>query len=153
MGTQASVIINRFGRCWFIQPLLQPFQRDKLIGLWESKHRKEPMYFYSFWTKWYIHFFQKTMQTLSRVSRIRRIIVWGKMFLRHKAPVKCHSSEFKELCTVMLSLHSALWDRLVLLTTFYKRHPHRVLPNSTAEFWSRHPCLLTTSHAPLLPHK
>lgn len=82
MGTQASVIIDRLGGRRFIQPLLQPLKRDKFIGLWGREQGKEPMYFYSFLTKWYIHFPQKTMQTLSKVSRIRRLIVQGRCLMR-----------------------------------------------------------------------
>ena len=79
VGTQASMIINRLGRRWLIQPLLQPLKRDEFIGLWESKQGIEPMYFYSLLTEWHIHFPQKATQTLSKVSRIKKTHCSGKM--------------------------------------------------------------------------
>lgn len=125
MGTQASVIIDRLGGCWLIQPLLQPLKRDKFIGLWGRKHGKQPMYFYSFLTTWYIHFHQKTMQTLKLAESEESLFREDAWWVWHKAPFNYPSSEFEQLCTIGMSLYGALWDRLVLLTTFYKRGVHR----------------------------
>lgn len=156
MGTQTGMIINRLGRCWFIQPLLQPLQRDEFIGLWGRKQGKEPMYFYSFLTMWYIHFPQKTRQTLSKVSRIRKIALQGRCLMSTtQSSINSPNSEFKELCPIGTSLQSALWDRLVLLTTFYKRGIHRekCLAWQHSRALIRTPGLVTTSHAPTLACK
>lgn len=48
VGTKAGVVIDRLGRCRLIQPLLQPLEGDKLIGLWEESKGKGPCSFTAF---------------------------------------------------------------------------------------------------------